>query len=79
MKLELGRQQDHIRHDANALDVMIMGAYLARSLPNLPSEPIAARRQALIFVDGLRPKGRRLGEQATTLRDLDDAWDKKPT
>ena len=72
--LELGRQKGHIRADVNALDVMLTGAYLIRQLPNLPNEPAAARRQAQIFVDGLRPVNTSLDEQAVTLTELEHAW-----
>lgn len=72
--LESGRQQGHIRHDVNALDIMLAGAYFVRRLPNLPDAPAAVRRQAQIFVDGLRPVSPSLGERALTLTELENAW-----
>lgn len=69
-----GQRTGLIRPDINALDIMIAGAHLARRLPNLPDEPAAARRQAQIFVDGLRPSPEPLREGATKLEDLEASW-----
>ncbi len=72
--LEQGCEQKLVRPDVGALDIMLAGAYLVRRLPNLPDEPAAVRRQAQIFVDGLRPVNRSLDEQAITLTELEHAW-----
>lgn len=72
--LEAGRRAGVIRADVNALDVMIASAHLARPLPNLPEESKAARRQAQIFVDGLRPTPESIIEGELTLVALELAW-----
>ena len=49
-----GQAAGTIRPDVNPLDVMIASARLAQRIPNLPDERETDRRQAAIFVDGLR-------------------------
>lgn len=60
--LDAGRKKEIIRQDVTALDVMILGAYLVRRLPNLPNGRLMAFRQAQIYVDGLRASNGSSGE-----------------
>jgi AcrR family transcriptional regulator len=51
--LHRGRQDGTIRPDVTALDVIVFGALLAQSLPHVPDWKMMARRQAVIYFDGL--------------------------
>jgi AcrR family transcriptional regulator len=76
--LARGREEQNIRLDVSANDVILMGALLAQSLPNAPDWDAAARRQAKIYVAGLHPSaGPPLGERDPGREDLEK--DLKPT
>jgi AcrR family transcriptional regulator len=51
--LHRGRHDGTIRPDVTALDVIVFGALLAQSLPHVPDWKMVARRQAVIYFDGL--------------------------
>jgi hypothetical protein len=51
-----GRHDGSIRPDVTAFDVIIFGALLAQPLPHLRNWKLTARRQAVIYLDGLRPR-----------------------
>jgi AcrR family transcriptional regulator len=51
--LNRGRRNGTIRPDVTALDVIVFGALLAQSLPHVPDWKMMARRQAIIYFDGL--------------------------
>ncbi|WP_216329747.1 TetR/AcrR family transcriptional regulator [Deinococcus aestuarii] len=76
--LRAGQAAGTIRPDVNPLDVMIASARLAQRIPNLPDERETDRRQAAIFVDGLRASAAVLSEPALTLPDLERAWQTEP-
>jgi AcrR family transcriptional regulator len=48
-----GRDDGSIRPDVGALDIIVFGALLAQQLPHVPDWKVMARRQAVIFFDGL--------------------------
>jgi AcrR family transcriptional regulator len=52
--LARGRERGSIRPDVTATDIILMGALLAQPLPNADDWDTVARRQASIFIDGLR-------------------------
>jgi AcrR family transcriptional regulator len=54
--LDRGIQDGTIRSDLTAFDVIVFGALLAQPLPHVPGWKRTARRQAVIYLDGLRPK-----------------------
>jgi AcrR family transcriptional regulator len=49
-----GREGGTLRPDVTPGDIILMGALLAQPLPTAPDWDAVARRQAAIFVDGLR-------------------------
>jgi AcrR family transcriptional regulator len=51
--LRSGRQDGSIRPDVGALDIIVFGALLAQQLPHVPDWKLMARRQAVIYFDGL--------------------------
>lgn len=51
--LRRGRQDGSIRPDVTALDIIVFGALLAQQLPHVPDWKLRARRQAVIYFDGL--------------------------
>lgn len=53
--LARGRQEGSIRPDVTSADVILMGALLAQPLSSAPDWDAVARRQATIYVEGLRP------------------------
>jgi AcrR family transcriptional regulator len=54
--LDRGCQDGTIRPDVTAFDVIVFGALLAQPLPHVPSWKLTARRQAVIYLDGLSGK-----------------------
>jgi AcrR family transcriptional regulator len=52
--LDRGRQDGTIRLDVTTADIVIFGALLAQRLPHVDDWKTAARRQAAIYVTGLR-------------------------
>jgi hypothetical protein len=51
--LRRGRQDGSIRPAVTALDIIVFGALLAQQLPHVPDWKLRARRQAVIYFDGL--------------------------
>lgn len=51
--LRRGRVDGSIRPDVGALDIIVFGALLAQQLPHVPDWKGMARRQAVIYCDGL--------------------------
>jgi AcrR family transcriptional regulator len=49
-----GQQDGTIRTDVTALDIVVFGALLAQPLPHVPDWKLTARRQAVVYIDGLR-------------------------
>jgi AcrR family transcriptional regulator len=54
--LDRGRKDGTIRRDVTAFDVIVFGALLAQPLPHVPNWKLTARRQAVIYLDGLSRK-----------------------
>jgi AcrR family transcriptional regulator len=52
--LERGRRDGTIRADATTADIVIFGALLAQALPHVGNWKQTARRQAIVYLDGLR-------------------------
>lgn len=55
--LDRGREEGSIRPGTTAVDVIVVGALLAQSLPHWPDWDAVARRQAAIFVAGFQADG----------------------
>jgi AcrR family transcriptional regulator len=54
--LERGRKDGTIRPDVTAFDIVVFGALLAQPLSHVPKWDVTARRQAVIYLDGLGRK-----------------------
>lgn len=53
--LARGRKEGAVRGDVTSTDIILMGALLAQPLSSAPDWDAIARRQAAIYVAGLRP------------------------
>ena len=53
--LARGRKEGAVRGDVTSTDIILMGALLAQPLSSAPAWDAIARRQAAIYVAGLRP------------------------
>lgn len=70
-----GRRDGSIRPDATSVDAIINGAMLARPLANAPDWDRLARRQARLFLDGLRVAGDPpLPGRRPTRRELEESF-----
>jgi len=67
--LRRGRQDGSIRADVSAIDIIIFGALLAQQLPRVPDWKLMARRQAVIYFDGLAGSAATAALQRTSPRD----------
>ena len=77
--LARGREEGSIRADVTSTDVILMGALLAQPLPSAPDWDAVARRQAAIYVAGLRPAdGPALPGQGLQRADLERAFRRTP-
>jgi len=56
--LRQGRQDGTIRPDVAAFEIIVFGALLAQPLPHVPNWKSMARREAVIYFDGLRTIGK---------------------
>ena len=72
--LDAGGKKEIIRQDVTALDVMILGAYLVRRLPNLPNGRLMALRQAQIYVNGLRTSNGSSNETLPTAAEFERGY-----
>jgi AcrR family transcriptional regulator len=57
--LSQGREDHTIRPHVTAFDVIVFGALLAQQLPHVPDWKSMARRQVVIYLDGLGSAGER--------------------
>jgi AcrR family transcriptional regulator len=73
--LARGRADGSIRGDVSAIDIIIMGAMLAQPLPHIPDWDRLARRQAAVYIAGLRPSdGRPLPGRRPTRQQLESGF-----
>ncbi len=57
--LRRGREDSTVRPDVTAFEIVVFGALLAQPLPHVSNWKSMARREAVIFFDGLRGTARR--------------------
>ena len=57
--LRRGREDGTVRPDVTAFEIIVFGALLAQPLPHVPNWKSMARREAVIFFDGLSGTARR--------------------